>query len=795
MHPSRTHTPQSHSVRHARSDRRSTRALVLTASLLAAVAFLAGSPLQAQETADRDAEIRARVTSAETGEPLAGVTVLVRDEERGGVTGDDGTVVVEKVPPGRHTVVAQSLGYRTAAERVELTSGESVSLEFRLETRPVEMRGIQVSVLRPDLQPQAELTEREVKEANPKDTGELLRNVPGVDAVRRGPIGLDPQIRGLRETEVGTYLNGTRMFPAGPARMDSPLTHLDPSAVSDVQVVKGPYALTWGAGNLSAIKVETNPLPPRGREELQGEFATGYDTNRSAAETTGRVAGRSGDVAYSFLGAWRQGDDYESGGGRKIPGDFESWEGRGTVGVDLGPRSRIQFSGGYQEQGPIDYPGRLLTADFFETVNLSGRYELDGAGGTLQSLEVMAYRNSVDHGMDNEGKPTSRPMDGRMPPFALDVRVSSEMDVTGGRVSAELSPAGGWSFTMGGDVYSAHKNAVRTIERKEDGQLLFEDLMWPRATVTDAGVYGRANRRFGDGVRGSATLRLDVVDARADTASQFFRENTTGDLQSSEVNLSGALTLAVDVSEYWTVSGGVGSAVRTADVTERYSDRIPATKMQTSAEFMGNPDLNPERSTQADLWIEASYPRLAVNVNVFGRIMDDYITIDQTDLPKRLPLSPPTVWRYVNGEATFWGFDASLSYGLADAWTAETGVEYLWGEDETRDEPAFGVPPLSGNLGLRFEPEGGRIFGEVTLTGVTEQDRVAESRNEEPTDGYALVDLRSGLQVYRGLRLRFGVENLTDVDYVNHLNARNPFSGDRIPETGRVFFADLSYSF
>jgi iron complex outermembrane receptor protein len=39
------------------------------------------------------------------------------------------------------------------------------------------------------------------------------------------------------------------------------------------------------------------------------------------------------------------------------------------------------------------------------------------------------------------------------------------------------------------------------------------------------------------------------------------------------------------------------------------------------------------------------------------------------------------------------------------------------------------------------------------------------------------------------------VTNLTDTDYVNHLNAKNPYVGTPIPEPGRVFTTDLTVRF
>ena len=39
--------------------------------------------------------------------------------------------------------------------------------------------------------------------------------------------------------------------------MDSGLSHISPHALQSLRVVRGPYALTWGAGTLSAIRAET----------------------------------------------------------------------------------------------------------------------------------------------------------------------------------------------------------------------------------------------------------------------------------------------------------------------------------------------------------------------------------------------------------------------------------------------------------------------------------------------------------------------------------------------------------
>lgn len=720
----------------------------------------------------------------------------------------DGRFLLTGVPAGSQTIVAQALGYRTVTETVDVPANGTVTVDFTLETRPLDVAGISVSVLRPDLSPVAELQDREVREANPKDVGELLRNMDGVDAVRRGPLGLDPVVRGLRETEVGTYLDGTRLEPAGPARMDSPLTHLDPSAVRSVEVIKGPYALTWGSGNLSAIRVETQDFPDNDSRP-RGRVAAGYDTNTNAAETSLSVHGRSGIVGYTLDGAWREGKDYRAGANSDlpdasldIPGEYHSKEARGKLGFNVSESGVLTLAGGYQEQGPMDYPGRLLTAESFKAPNFWAGYEWSGEG-TVSGFEAKAYRNHVEHEMSNRGKPTAMDMPGRTPPFALDVHVDTEITVLGGNARANLNLGGPWSAEIGGDVVSTNRDAVRYIRRQSTGmELPFSPTnMWPDATITDVGGFAKLDWRQG-AVSVSGTARVDLVSSDADMAKvdSFFIANSapSGDLTSSETNVSGALTTSFDLDQNWVLALGVGSAVRTADATERFSDRIPATKAQFAAEFMGDPQIKPERSNQGDVWVDGRYDNFQVHFGAFYRKVNDYITVEPTSLPRELPLSPMTVFRYINGDATFYGLDGSVVVGLTDELTFSTNGSYLYGQDDALNEPMLGVSPVSGTFGLRYEEPMGRFYVEGSERLVAKQDRVSTTRNEGATPGYQTLDLRTGVGLPGGVTVRGGVLNVFDKYYWDHLNARNPFGQPAptpVPEPGRIFFMDLSIAF
>jgi iron complex outermembrane receptor protein len=735
------------------------------------------------------------VVDADTEQILRMSVAHAVGDVRATVSGGEGRFRISGLPEGGNQIHVAAVNYAEKVVPVTVRAGETTQLTVALDFVAFHAQ-IVVQATRPDLLPDSQVSADLIREQNPRDVGELLRKLPGVDSVRRGALGFDPVVRGLRETEVGVYLDGSRMFPAGPARMDSALSHFDPGAVQSVDVVGGPYALTWGAGNLTAIRATTQEVPPRRPGYAHGNARFGFDSNMDALETVGTASGRRNAFSYWGYGVYRQGDDYEAGDGEIVPAHFLSREVRGKVGYQLAPNSNLTFATGYQQQRDVDYPGRLLDAELFNTLHVMGDWSYEGADGRLRSANANIYYNDIDHRMNNDDKPTAQAVPGRIPPFPLDIVIDTGTSVSGGRGNVEVEVGEALTAEVGGDMYLSNRNALRTIDRRDTGMPIAADTPWPDVDINDYGLFAKLDG-LASMVSLAGTARLDLVHADADEQlfSDFFLANTDGHYTNDESNLSGAFTASLPVGFNWTLSGGIGTAVRTADALERYADRFPSSKAQFAAEFLGNPQIKPERSTQLDLWIDGRYRRASISFSGFYRDISDYITIEPTDLPRKLPLSPPVVYRYINGDATFWGFEYRASFVLANGFSAFVRGDYTWGEDNTFDEPAFGISPLRAWLGGSYTfgaDDAYDVEAVVNLAGA--QDRVAASRGETPTDGYATLDLKAGVQL-GDFALHGGILNVTNAFYVNHLNAKNPFTGQQIPEPGRVLFGKVSYVF
>ena len=62
--------------------------------------------------------IKGTVTDAESGDPLGGVSVLIKGTSMGAKTNFDGDFIIISVPPGTYDLILSSIGY----EKVEVTN-------------------------------------------------------------------------------------------------------------------------------------------------------------------------------------------------------------------------------------------------------------------------------------------------------------------------------------------------------------------------------------------------------------------------------------------------------------------------------------------------------------------------------------------------------------------------------------------------------------------------------------------------------------------------------------------------
>jgi vitamin B12 transporter len=171
----------------------------------------------------------------------------------------------------------------------------------------------------------------------------------------------------------------------------------------------------------------------------------------------------------------------------------------------------------------------------------------------------------------------------------------------------------------------------------------------------------------------------------------------------------------------------------------------------------GNPDLNPERSWDLDLGVEAHAQRSRLSLSAFRNDVHDLIQ-----------WSPgfDGVWRPHNlGQVRMQGFD--LDAGSAwHAFTLDASLSRLWAHDVTGDRVTGGKELVGrarwlGSAALAWNPG---VLG--FSVGVHGNDRTPITpSNTKWLSGYALWDASVSWRLRSNARLVFESRNLLDADY------------------------------
>jgi hypothetical protein len=148
---------------------------------------------------DMPGAIFGKVTDENTGNPIAGAEVRVRNEGVGTITNERGVFRLPDVPRGLQVLTVDHLGHGHHEQAMRILGGQAVQVDVRMSIQPIEMAPMLVRV-RPrrwfsDMSALEDriangfgfiITEDELEEREPRHIADALRAVPGVRVRQSG---------------------------------------------------------------------------------------------------------------------------------------------------------------------------------------------------------------------------------------------------------------------------------------------------------------------------------------------------------------------------------------------------------------------------------------------------------------------------------------------------------------------------------------------------------------------------------------------------------------------------------
>ena len=233
--------------------------------------------------------------------PIEGVSVYIPQLKTGAITNKNGIYKIASIPKGTYDVEIQLMGYATI-NRLITIDGDA-TLDFATSVSYNSLKQVMITCLgnitntRRSPVPVSVLSHDMIREGTANTAIDLIANLPGVNETTEGAGTTKPQINGLGFDRVLTLMDGLRQedFQWG----DDHGILIDPYAVYDAEVIRGPASLQYGASaEAGVISFKSAPFAASGT--IQGSYLSEYHTNNGLIGNSFHIGGNNHGFVWDF---------------------------------------------------------------------------------------------------------------------------------------------------------------------------------------------------------------------------------------------------------------------------------------------------------------------------------------------------------------------------------------------------------------------------------------------------------------------------------------------------------------
>lgn len=634
--------------------------------------------------------------------------------------------------------------------------------------------------------------------------GDALADELGVYSNQYGSGSSRPVIRGQDGPRVKVLQHASETADVSTLSPDHAVT-VDPILAKQVEVIRGPSTLLYGAGTVGGlVNVTDQKIPTQMPEDgLEGTVGLRYNSGSDEKlASAGVTAGIGENFALRVEGSKRNANDYiapdyfhehddELEKERRVGNTFAegqtvniggSWiHDRGFVGLSYSNRQDQYGLPGHSHE----YHGCVLHGDHFHGcptpdpdappheehggpwVDLkSERYEvrteLEQPFAGVEKLRAHASITDYEHDELEENE------------------VISNFKSKGydGRLELVHVPVAGWEGVIGTQISQQKINlAASEHDHHEDGDEDDEEhhvhgsgVVMPDTKTDKFSLFALEHKQLGD-VHVELGARVDHQKVKVDSDQKDY--SGTGVSASAAANWEFAPNYKLSV---------VGSHQQRLPLAqELYADGL---HFATNTYELGNPDLDKETSNNLELGLHYEGDKLDYHVHVYHNWFDDYIygeTVAQKGNLRGV--------QYTQDKARFYGTEAQAGYQINDMYKVSVFGDYVRGKIEAENAPR--VP--AGRLGTKVEADFADGWsGLAEYYHVFNQDKIASYEDE--TQGYNMVNVglsyANSLADNNAYRVYFKANNLLDDQVYSHTSFLS-----NIPQVGRNFTVGVQYDF
>jgi outer membrane receptor protein involved in Fe transport len=633
----------------------------------------------------------------------------------------------------------------------EASSIQDLSLPEARSTEVLVSAATAPSLLAPPADPVSLIWRGEWEQRSPNRLSEIIETLPGISKSDESTSSV-PVIRGLDRGRTLVLLDDGRV--TAERRVGPSASYLNPFALENVEVVRGPGSVAYGSDALGGIVHAKTPMPTLDDFGVRYRLTAGTG---GSPETTGGVGLNVpvGPTALAVSLYQRAQSDYESPAGTQ---DNSAVRDRGLSARWLVPAGATRHWVGYQIDQVRDMgkpQADLPTTRTFYPLEDSSRFtlgldtqdvlgfssvELRAFGGDYrlvtnrqrQPVGTTTLRNSL---ADVDAKDFSLRLLGRRAAGPVGLRVGVDVNGRFGLEALNITE----NFNAAGiPTTSTVEVAVEDARRTDWGAFVEGDvpLVADRLTLT-------------------AGLRGDQVSTR-NTGGYF------GDRSTSNGALSGFLALSFDVARDWKIAAQYSRGFRDPSLSDRYFRGISGRGF-----VVGSPDLSAETANQWDLSVRGRTGPASLGLSGYVYRI--------ADLVERYRLGDDNLFRN-RGEAEIAGAELEADFRLSSRLVVRVTGSLSQGKILDDGSWTTDILPPTAQLIVDHEPIDG-LYWRARFIAMARDDRPGAA--EVPIAGYGRLDLSAGYRLSDLLSINVSVRNVFDKAYADSADENNVLAPGR----------------
>jgi vitamin B12 transporter len=574
------------------------------------------------------------------------------------------------------------------------------------------------------------ITAQDFEDRQVRIVSDILRDVPGVAVGRTGAVGNLTQVR-LRGTEgnhVLTLIDGIKASDPFFGEFDYATLLADD--VARVEILRGQQSAIYGSDAIGGV---INYITPTGRQSPGSRLRMEGGSN-ATYEVSGRNGGYRDGLDYVVSGGYRTSDGYVVAPGGKRPIGAELGSLAAKLGYEATPHLRFRAVARITDtradtNGQSFSPPGLATDSPGSATHAISKYGFAGA-----DYDMLDGRWT--HGLSVQGVDATR-------------HNRSNFVRTGGDKGSRVKVSYATTFRIESGRLTHRLTGAYDYERET-----FQNTNPPAAFAADTtkravrndGLVGQYDLTLGQAAGVGAAVRFDEND--------IFRNATT-------YRVHGYYR----VGEALRLRAAAGSGIKNPSQTELFGFNASAFP------FVGNPDLQPERSEGWEVGVDATLREGRVRLSatyfdstleheIFGVFGAPLALCTRPGFPA--PRSCSTTGNRAT-KSTQHGVELSASGRLSDAFSLDAAYTHLNAKENLVKEIRRPSTIASLNLTWRAPDERGTATLTVRYNGdMTDTDFSAFPARTVTQKSVTLVNLAGAWNVNPQIEVFGRVENLTD---------------------------------